>query len=108
MTKQELIDWVCKQQKSVTKKTATEITETASRPAKNSLFLALVLSNYVRVKPEPAAILAPARLSKSRLPAPLASVQLSALKNFLETRSSRSLLRRKKRAKALFFLWWSR
>lgn len=27
MTKQELVDWVCKQQKNITKKTATEITE---------------------------------------------------------------------------------
>ncbi len=37
MTKQELIDWVCKQQKNVTKKTATEITEAVFAAMQHSI-----------------------------------------------------------------------
>ena len=37
MTKQELIDWVCKQQKNVTKKAATEITEAVFAAMQHSI-----------------------------------------------------------------------
>lgn len=37
MTKQELIDFVCKQQKGVTKKTATEITEAVFEAMQHSI-----------------------------------------------------------------------
>lgn len=37
MTKQELIDWVCKHQKDITKKTATQITETVFAAMQHSI-----------------------------------------------------------------------
>lgn len=37
MTKQELVDWVCKQQTNITKKVATEITEAIFAAVKDSV-----------------------------------------------------------------------